>query len=176
MIPFFHFEGRAKTENECSTFVEQCLRNFFFFHPFAWVFVCVPFFRRQNKLCLVQFQESWDGEKTISQCFLVKFLLIKRKSSWVFKLNKAYARQSSFRNAFNKWQTVKTPSRRRLVILIKLWLCTQKLKKTISLSTRLGFQIEIIYSLNCDLKLQLSSCLSHLMSKGKSLIKVSLFP
>lgn len=99
---FYHFEGRDK--NECSTFVEQCLKKFFSF-PFECLFVFI-FFVRKNKLCRVSCSISRRGRKSFS-----KILLIKRKSSCVFKLNKTQAR-GCFQDAFNKWQQSNFPSAR----------------------------------------------------------------
>ena len=105
-------------ENECSTFVEQCLKNFFFLFSFQ-VFVCLFFFiASKNKLCRVQFQVNGEGGRKIllpffSQPFL---LLIKRKSSCVFKLNKAYAKRKLLTND----KQSNRGARQGLVILIKL--------------------------------------------------------
>lgn len=133
MIPFF-ITLREETKNECLTFVEQCLSKFFFFY--FRVFVCFLFIS-QGKINFVvfNFKRSWEGGEENP---LAGFLLIKRKLSCVFKLNKTYAREAPFRMHLTN-DSSQIFARQTLVILIKHKLQTIS-KESVSLTEDLKLQ------------------------------------
>lgn len=134
MIPFFyHFEGKAREKMKCSTFVEQCLKLFSFSFKCLFVF-------SQGKINFVvfNFRQAEQRGQNLASCS--RFLLIKRKSSCVFKLNKTYApgRKKCFQVHLTNDSSQILP-RKGLVILIKLYLCTfRRYSKEISLSFQMN--------------------------------------
>lgn len=129
---FYHFEGRDKKWmlDVCWTVFKQVF--FFYFR----VFVCFLFIS-QGKINFVvfNFKRSWEGGEENP---LAGFLLIKRKSSCVFKLNKTYAREAPFRMHLTN-DSSQIFARQTLVILIKHKLQTIS-KESVSLTEDLKLQ------------------------------------